>query len=212
LSFRPPRAEPLLIAGPAGGIEALLEDPQGGSRAGFAVLCHPHPQHGGTMLNKVVFTLARTLQELGLPTLRFNYRGVGQSAGSYDHGRGESADALAVVAWGRSRWPDAPLTLAGFSFGSMVALLAAPVAQPVQLITVAPAVTHAEFAEIEPPSCPWLIVQGEADEVVDYRAVVAFADRFSPPPRVQLLPGVDHFFNRRLPELHDTVIAALHAQ
>jgi len=160
------------------------------------------------MINKVVYTLARTLQEQGLPTLRFNYRGVGQSEGQYDEGRGETADALAVIAWGRARWPEAPLTLAGFSFGAMVALLAAPAAQPVRLITVAPAVTHAQFAAIEQPPCPWLIIQGQADELIDYREVAAFAARFSPAPVLRMLPGVDHFFNRRLPELREAIMQA----
>lgn len=158
------------------------------------------------MLNKVVYTLARGLQEQGLATLRFNYRGAGQSEGQYDEGRGETADALAVIAWGRARWPQAPLTLAGFSFGSMVALMAAPHARPMRLITVAPAVSNAPYAAIEQPSCPWLIVQGEADELVDYRAVVEFAARFSPPPVLRLLPGVDHFFNGHLQELREAVL------
>ena len=158
------------------------------------------------MSNKVVHTLARTLQEQGLATVRFNYRGVGQSQGSYDEGRGETDDALAVIAWGRARWPHAPLILAGFSFGSMVALRAAPSAQPARLITVAPPVMRAEFGAIEQPQCPWLIIQGEADEVVDYREVAAFAARFSPAPVLRLLPGVDHFFNGRLPELRQAVI------
>lgn len=211
MSFRPPRAEPQRIAGPAGALQALLEDPQAeavepGPRPGFGVVCHPHPLFGGTMINKVVHTLARTLQEQGLPTVRFNYRGVGQSEGQYDEGRGESLDALAVIAWGRARWPEALLTLAGFSFGAMVALLAAPAAKPARLITVAPAVTHVQFAAVEQPSCPWLIIQGQADEVVDYREVAAFAKRFSPPPVLRLLPGVDHFFNGRLAELREALM------
>jgi alpha/beta superfamily hydrolase len=211
LSFRPPRAEPVQIAGPAGALQALFEEPpedpaRPGPRVGFGVVCHPHPLYGGTMTNKVVHTLARTLQEQGLPTVRFNFRGVGQSQGAYDEGRGETDDALAVIAWGRARWPQAPLTLAGFSFGSMVALRAAPAAQPARLITVAPPVQRAEFGAIEQPPCPWLIIQGEADEVVDYRAVAAFAARFSPAPVLRLLPGVDHFFNGRLPELREAVI------
>jgi len=160
------------------------------------------------MINKVVHTLARTLQEQGLPTVRFNFRGVGQSEGQYDEGRGESLDALAVIAWGRARWPEAPLTLAGFSFGAMVALLAAPAAKPARLITVAPAVTHVQFASVEQPSCPWLIIQGQADEVVDYRDVAAFAQRFSPAPVLRLLPGVDHFFNGRLAELREALMQA----
>jgi len=211
LSFRPPRGQQLKIAGPAGALELLLEDPQaetaaGELRRGFGVVCHPHPLFGGSMLNKVVHMLARGLQEQGLPTLRFNYRSVGQSEGQYDEGRGETADAHAVIAWGRARWPQAPLTLAGFSFGSMVALMAAPQAQPVRLITVAPAVSNPLYAAIEQPSCPWLIIQGEADELVDYRAVIEFAGRFSPPPVVRLFPGVDHFFNGHLPELREALL------
>jgi alpha/beta superfamily hydrolase len=206
LSFRPPRAEPLSITGPAGPIEALLEEPQAQARTGFGVVCHPHPLYGGNMTNKVVHTLARSLQEQGMPTVRFNYRGVGQSAGQYDEGRGETADALAVVAWGREHWPGVPLTLAGFSFGSMVALFAAPAAQPAELITVAPAVSNVRYSAVEQPACPWLIIQGMADEVVDYTQVEAFAARFAPPPTLCLLPGVDHFFNGRLPELREVVL------
>jgi alpha/beta superfamily hydrolase len=209
LSLPPPRAEPLLIDGPAGVLEAILEEPQGSAPAAFGVVCHPHPLHGGTMHNKVVHTLARACQERGLPTLRFNYRGVGTSAGSYDEGRGETQDALAVVAAGRARWPGAALTLAGFSFGAMVSLCAAAAAAPARLISVAPAVTGAPFASIERPPCPWLIVQGDADEIVDCRQVQAFAARFEPPPQLVLLPGVGHFFHGRLTELRDTAFAFL---
>ena len=137
------------------------------------------------MHNKVVHTVARACQERGLATLRFNYRGVGASAGSYDDGRGETQDALAVVAVGRARWPHGALTLAGFSFGAH--------GEPARrgrwprrsrLISVAPAVASAESESIVRPPCPWLIVQGEADEVVDARAVQAFAARFQPPPQL----------------------------
>jgi uncharacterized protein len=201
----PPRPEALSIAGPVGSLEALLEDPQITPPAGFGVICHPHPLHGGTMQNKVVHTLARALQEQGLPTLRFNYRGVGQSEGAYDEGRGERDDAVAVINWGRARWPQLPLVLAGFSFGALIALGAAAVAEPARLILVAPAVTRAPFAEITPPSCPWLIVQGDADELVDYREVQSWAARFTPPPVLRVLPGVDHFFHGRLHELRDAL-------
>jgi len=191
-------------------LEALLEDPQAGATgsvpAGFGVICHPHPLYGGTMTNKVVHTLARALQEQGLATLRFNFRGVGASEGQYDEGRGETGDTLAVIDWGRGRWSAAPLTLGGFSFGAMVALLAAPKARPARLITVAPAVRNVRYEAVEAPSCPWLIVQGGADELVDPHDVAAFAARFSPPPALRLLPGVDHFFNGHLPELRATLL------
>ena len=199
--FRPPLPQQLTIAGPAGGLEALLEEPTGAPFARFAVICHPHPQHGGTMHNKVVHTLARVLQEQGVATVRFNYRGVGASGGSYDAGAGETADALAVVAWGRARWPLAALVLAGFSFGAMVSLQASATARPAALISVAPAVTRLEITQLARPHCPWLIVQGDSDEIVDSHAVQAWSQRFSPPPTLRLLPGVDHFFHGRLHEL-----------
>ena len=144
-----------------------------------------------------------------MPTLRFNYRGVGASAGSYDQGRGETQDTLAVVAAGRARWPGAALTLAGFSFGGMVSLLAATVAAPARLISVAPAVTGAEFASIARPAAAWLIVQGEADEIIRCAEVQAFAARFLPPPRLVVLPGAGHFFHGRLPELRDAAFEFL---
>jgi uncharacterized protein len=207
LSSDRPLSETLTIDGPAGGLETLLEESRAGSGAGFAVVCHPHPLHGGSLQNKVVHTVARALQELGIATLRFNFRGVGASVGRYDAGRGELEDALAVIAYGRARWPDAPLTLAGFSFGALVALLAAPRSAPTRLITVAPPVNRSEVNTVAQPSCPWLIVQGDADEIVDFRQVEAFAARFTPPPQLRLLPGVTHLFDRHLSELRDAVTA-----
>ena len=203
MSFPPPPKTPLDIDGPAGLLEALLEDP-GGSGARFAVVCHPHPLHGGTMHNKVVFMLARALQEQGIPTLRFNYRGVGRSAGSYDDGRGETDDALSVIDWGRRRWPGARLVLAGFSFGAAVSLRAALVAGAEHLISVAPPVTRLT-GPVSRPDCRWLLLQGDADELVDCREVLAWAARFAPPPTVRVFAGGDHFFHGRLHELKTAV-------
>ena len=218
MNLQPPRAEALMIDGPAGRLEALLEAPlaQPGadtpaSPAAFGVICHPHPLYGGSMQNKVVHTLARACQERGMPTLRFNFRGVGASAGSYDEGRGETQDALAVIAAGRARWPHAALTLAGFSFGAVVSLMAAAAAAPSRLISVAPAVVRFGLTSMARPACPWLIVQGDADELVDAREVQAFAAGFSPPPQLVLLPGVGHFFHGRLDQLRDAAIAFLAA-
>src|ERR1700752_3613001 len=119
--LKPPRAERRAIEGPAGALQALLETPVTGpgealTVPAFAVVCHPHPLFGGTMDNKVVYTVARAFEQLGAPAIRFNFRGVAASAGTYDEGRGEGDDALAVIAWGRQRFPDTPLWLAGFSF------------------------------------------------------------------------------------------------
>jgi hypothetical protein len=199
----PARPQALVIPGPVGALEALIETPE--APLGVAVICHPHPQHGGTLHNKVVHTLARALQSRGLVSVRFNYRGVGASAGDYDAGRGECEDALAVCAWSRQRWPGLPLTLAGFSFGALVALRAAASVRPARLISVAPAIAHLE-GEFTRPKCPWLIVQGEADEIVDAQAVVAWARRFTPPPQLRLLPGVGHFFHGQLEQLRDAVL------
>ena len=202
-----PSAEPLTVAGPAGDLETLLEVPHGAGRiAEYAVVCHPHPLHGGTMQNKVVHTLARAFQELGLATLRFNFRGVGASGGAYDHGRGETDDALAVIEWGAHRWPGAAVSLAGFSFGALVAMRAAPRVGATRLVCVAPPVARPEAAALGPPGCPWLIIQGDADELVDYRQVSAFAARSSPAPTLQVLAGVDHFFHGRLRELQTAVV------
>jgi alpha/beta superfamily hydrolase len=203
LSVPPPPKTPLVIDGPAGSLEALLEDPGADGRH-FAVVCHPHPLHGGTMHNKVVHTLARALQEQGMPTLRFNYRGVGGSVGAYDDGRGETEDALAVIAWGRRRWPGAQLVLAGFSFGAAVALRAAPAAGAAQLITVAPAVTQLGAAPLR-PACPWLLVAGDADDLVDFGQLRVWAAACQPPPTLRVLAGGDHFFHGRLQDLRAAV-------
>jgi alpha/beta superfamily hydrolase len=202
-----PGNETLRIAGPAGALEALLELPSGKPITGYAVICHPHPLHGGTMHNKVVHTLARALQELGCATLRFNYRGVGASFGSYADGIGETLDALAAVEYLRARFAGLPLTLAGFSFGGAVALRAAQSAAPMRLITVAPAVDRVSVDGLARPTGAWLIIQGDADEVVDAQHVRQWAARFVPPPQFALLPGVGHFFHGALAQLREQVLA-----
>jgi uncharacterized protein len=194
------------IAGPVGALEALLEPPEQGDGSAFAVICHPHPLHGGTMHNKVVHTIARALQGIGCHTLRFNYRGVGASEGSYDEGNGETLDALAAIDYGRARFPNLPLTLGGFSFGGAVAFRAAQTTAPGRLITVAPAVDRVAVSDGSRPDCPWLIVQGEADEVVDPQQVRRWAARFAPAPQLALLPGVGHFFHGALGQLKAAVL------
>ncbi len=178
--------------------------------AAFMVVCHPHPLHGGTMQNKVVTTLAGSARALGAPSIRFNFRGVGASAGSHDDGRGEVEDALAAIAEGRRRWPDAQLWLAGFSFGAIVALRASSRYEAGgvrRLVTVAPALGRGftDPAQIAVPQCPWLIVQGDADEVIDGALVIDWAGRIAPPPQLAVLPGVGHFFHGKLTELQQLV-------
>ena len=195
------------IEGPSGTIEAVVEDP-GITSAQYALICHPHPVYGGTMDNKVVTTVARGLNECSIPTLRFNFRGVGQSEGAFDNGVGETADAAAVAAFGAARWPGRGLIVAGFSFGGYVALRLARHTSPQKLIAIAPAVQYFEPGT-GAPNCPWFVIQGDADDVVDPKAVIAWASALSPAPRVTVLPGVGHFFHGRLRELRDAVIVAI---
>lgn len=209
--------EALTILGPAGRIEALLDLPAGGPAGApggaVGVVCHPHPQHQGTMLNKVVHTIGRAMNDLGVPVLRFNFRGVGASEGAYADGAGETDDATAVADWARGRFPGAELWLAGFSFGAAVAIRAAAAAAPRRLVSVAPPVARmAALLEDARPGCPWLVVQGAADDVVHAGDVQAWVHSRVPPPELALLPEVDHFFHGRLTLLRDTLTNWLREQ
>ena len=203
--FRPPTPEKVVIAGPAGPLEALCEVPEGYLGRDCAVVCHPHPLYGGTMQNKVVHSAARALQERGFATVRFNFRGVGASAGSFDDGRGETQDALAACDYALARWPGARLTLAGFSFGSFVAYQAAGLRPAVRLYTIAPPVGRFNFAEHPAPRVPWIVIQGDRDELVDSARVLEWVRSASPPPTVVIIEGAEHFFHGRLNELKDAV-------
>jgi alpha/beta superfamily hydrolase len=203
-----PAPEHLFIEGPAGVLEAVVEETSVPGSS-YGVVCHPHPSYGGTMDNKVVTTVARALQDTGIPTVRFNFRGVGASAGVYGEGIGETGDADAVAAWGAERWPGRTLVLAGFSFGAYVALRLAQQRVPRHLITIAPALAMFEAFGMAVPRCPWLVVQGDADEVVDPAAVIHWVNGLDPKPRLVVLPGVGHFFHGRLRELRDAVADAI---
>lgn len=208
MSSIPPRpiAEHVSIAGPAGALEALLETPVQSASQQVAVVCHPHPQHGGTMTNKVVHMLAKACNELGVPAVRFNYRGVGASAGKYDEGVGETDDALAVLDWVRNRWPDAELWLGGFSFGGSVAIRAAMRREVGRLVTVAPAIHRVPVDAGTLPTCPWLLVQGDQDELVNVDEIRQWAASVSPSPELLVMPGVDHFFHGRMNDLRQEVL------
>jgi uncharacterized protein len=188
------------IDGPVGALEACWTAPEG-TPLHCAVICHPHPLFGGTMDNKVVTTLARAAAAHGAATLRFNFRGVGASAGRHDDGIGEVDDAVAAIDWASGRFQGARLWLLGFSFGSYAALAAALRRRPERLVCVAPAVGRMKFGELGGPDCPWLVVQGDADEVVDAAAVIEWARRQLPAPRLEVMPGVSHFFHGRLHDL-----------
>jgi alpha/beta superfamily hydrolase len=196
----------LTIPGPAGTLEALLDEPTAASSPeSVAVICHPHPQFGGTMTNKVVYSLAKAFNEAGAAAVRFNYRGVGASTGTYANGDGETDDALAVLEWAAQRWPGAKLMLGGFSFGGAVAIRAAATREVTRLVTVAPAIRRIPVNESSLPQCPWLIVQGDQDELVDPKDIQQWAQGLSEAPRLVMLNGVEHFFHGRLSELRQVV-------
>lgn len=205
VAIQRPQLELVSISGPSGKLEAILETPPDVSPERIAVICHPHPLYGGTMTNKVVHMLARTFNALGVCALRFNYRGVGGSEGAYDEGRGETLDALAAVHWAQERLPRARLWLGGFSFGGAVALRTAAQTRPERIVTVAPAIHLVDVSNVSLPSCPWLLVQGDQDELVNSQQVQAWAAALSAPPELAVLSGVDHFFHGRLNELRDVV-------
>lgn len=200
-----PQTQRLTVAGPAGPIECAIDDPA--ERRGVAVLCHPHPQHGGTMDNKVVQTLARAFVQLGYRAVRFNFRGVGASGGVWDEGRGELDDALAVIA--AQRDPALPLALGGFSFGAAITTQAAarlPAGSGAErLVLIGPAVANFSAAPVSQDS---IVIHGEADDVVPLSAVLDWARPQVLP--VTVVPGVGHFFHGQLGLLKQLITGAWH--
>jgi hypothetical protein len=207
-----PSIEKLLIAGPAGPIEALIERPPDAREGMIAICCHPHSLYGGTMQNKVVHTLARAAQDQKVTSLRFNFRGVGASAGTYDDGVGESEDAAFLSDWCRRELGALRQWAFGFSFGSFVAFRLAAARETELLVTVAPPVQRFDFMTLTVPRCPWLVIQGDRDELVDHEAVRGWTRTVTPPPEVQILAGAEHFFHGRLTEMRSILGAWLAAR
>ena len=196
----------VFVPGPAGRIECVADlPPAHEARRGIAVVAHPNPPDGGTMHNKVVTMCARALAEVGIAAVRFNFRGTGQSEGAFDNGRGEVLDLLAVARWAQAARPDSQLWLAGFSFGAWVALQAARQLPVKQMISIAPPVGFRDFTGVLPPACPWLLIQGEQDEVVDANAVFEWAGKQQPAPSIVRMPDTGHFFHRRLLDLRGAI-------
>ncbi len=201
----------LTLTGSAGVIEALLDVPADGTVRGTAIVAHPHPLFGGTMQNKVVQTLARAFVQCGWQAVRFNFRGVGASAGTYDEGRGEAEDMLAVV---EQVAPQGPLALAGFSFGayvtSHVAQTLAPVRSLEKLVLVGTAASRFVVAPVAPElHDKTLVLHGEQDDTVPLSSVMDWARPQSLP--VTVIPGVEHFFHGQLPLLRSLVARHLRA-
>ncbi len=197
----------VLLLGPAGVLEVAVDTPEADVAAMpvVAIVCHPLPTEGGTMHNKVVTMAARALRELGATTVRFNFRGTGGSAGSYDEGIGEVDDLRAVAAWVRAGRPDAALWLAGFSFGAYVSLRAAKALSPAVLLSIAPPAGRWDFDAIALPTMPWLVIQGDADEVVDPQAVVDWLAHSKARATLVRMPDTSHFFHRKLIDLRGAI-------
>ena len=198
-----PTQKKISIAGASGNIEAILHLPDVAPSA-IAVVAHPLPIMGGTMDNKVVTTLAKAFVELGCATLRFNFRGVGASEGSYDEGNGETLDAVAAANFMRGEFANLPLLLAGFSFGGYVQARAAEQLQPQQLVLVAPAVGRFAMPKVEANT---LVIHGDLDEVVSLQEVMNWAQPQHLP--VVVLNGAEHFFHGRLIQLKQIVMQHL---
>jgi uncharacterized protein len=191
----PRRIESVFVAGPAGRLEALLEEPEEGAPRFAALVCHPHPQHGGTMHNKVVYRIARGLRSAGAVVLRFNYRGVNLSEGVYDRGEGEIEDARAALAYLRSRYPELPFTLAGFSFGSRIVLrLGCEGIGATRVIAVGYPSSYRDHSFLETCTVPRVFVQSTHDEFGPLDQFRPLVERLPEPKRVILVEARDHFF------------------
>lgn len=203
----PDASGPVVLPGPAGALEAAVEYPEADTPAVpvVGVICHPLPTEGGSMHNKVVTMTARALRELGATTVRFNFRGTGHSEGSYDEGRGETDDLRAVVAWVREQRPGHALWLAGFSFGAYVSIGAAAELKPDVLISIAPPAGRWDFASIALPTMPWLVIQGENDEIVEPQAVYDWLEKSKAQAELVRMPDTSHFFHRKLIDLRGAI-------
>jgi alpha/beta superfamily hydrolase len=194
------------LAGPAGRLEAILMHPDGPPRA-VGVVCHAHPLHGGIMHFKVVFRAARALQSHGVAALRFNFRGVGRSEGTHDHGRGEQDDVRAAIAEMERRFPGLPLVLGGFSFGSAMALhVAAADPRPRAVVAMGfPVAMGYDTSHLASVRIPRLFVQGGEDEFGDASRIAALVEPLPEPRHLVVVPGADHFFTGHLDALQHAV-------
>lgn len=205
----PRKIESLLLPGPVGRLEALLEEPDEGAPRFAALVCHPHPQHGGTMHNKVVYRIARGLRKAGAVVLRFNYRGVNLSEGVYDHGVGETEDARTCLEWLRTRYAHLPAMIAGFSFGSRIALrIGAQRPDLKKVIAAGFPTVYKDRSYLDPCLVPRTFIHSTNDEfgpVDELRAVVA---ELSGPPELVFIESKDHFFADALDAFEQAVILA----
>ena len=186
------RRETVLLAGPAGQLEVVINRPLSTPR-GIALIAHPHPLYGGTLENKVVQTLASTFAELDCVALRMNFRGVGESQGKHDEGNGETDDMLFLADYAKREFGEVPIFLAGFSFGGFVQTRVATKLDITKLVLIAPAAGRFDVADVKPDT---LVIHGEQDDTVPLKAVMDWARPQNLP--IVVIPGADHFFHKRL--------------
>ncbi len=193
-----------------GSLEGLLQEAE--IPVASAIVCHPHPLHGGTMENNVVWRMARALNEQGAEVLRFNFRGVGRSTGSYGYGIDEEEDVLAAIAFLRARAPERPLWVAGFSFGARVGLsVGARDLSVERLLGVGLPLKLFELHFLRDCAKPKVFVQGALDEYAGGAETRAFVESLPPPRHLEVVPGAEHLFTRKLPELAQALGTALSA-
>ncbi|HEV8412171.1 MAG TPA: alpha/beta fold hydrolase, partial [Bryobacteraceae bacterium] len=194
------------LEGPAGRLEALLEEPENGEPREAALVCHPHPQHGGTMHNKVVYRIARGLRTAGAVVLRFNYRGVNLSEGEYAHGEGELEDARTALTYLRKRYPGLPFTLTGFSFGSRIVLrLGCEGIGARRVIAVGFPTTYKDRSFLHACSVPKIFVQSTHDQYGPASELEPLVASLAEPKKLVLVDAEDHFFAGALSELESTI-------
>ena len=203
----PRRIESLLLNGPAGQLEALLEEPETGTPREACLLCHPHPLFGGTMHNKVVYRIARGMRRAGAVVLRFNFRGVSRSEGVHDRGEGEVEDARAALEFLRQRYPELPYSMAGFSFGSRVILKLGCELSPVGLIAVGFPTNRDGFGYLATCGIPKYFIQSTIDEFGPRQDLEAAFQGFAEPKHLEFIEAGDHFFAGALDRLEETIAA-----
>ena len=196
-----------MLAGPVGRLEALLEEPEEGEPREAVLVCHPHPQHGGTMHNKVVYRLARGLRSTGCVVLRFNYRGVNLSEGEYGHGIGESEDSLTALQWLRERYPGLPFSMAGFSFGSRIVLrLGCAMPEVRQVIAAGFPTTYKDRDFLKGCTVPKVFLHSTKDVHGPKADLQAVFDGLEEPKQLYWVEAEDHFFKGALDEFERLVV------